>query len=769
MKVLEDLNMAIRYEAFFNLVLGFYLLLMFAFLVIHVFPNLFPAGGFVKNWSYIWFEFSFDIFVMTAYGIITRGLGCTANGHLVANQAYLCGGTFFRRYLAFTSFVMALILLCVLSFSSFFVNQKRRNPRYLPRSKFIVSLCKFMVSLINALPLPGTLRWSMVFVCLCFLLLQQVNLQPVVGNARWINNTRTGVYAVALSASCFAGVHMFSEREYYQAVVLAFVIGSPLVFGVAVYFNDRLAQPLGRKDLIDAVVERRLRGRDGKYTEAMVVAFHSCPDVIQVVNEAMVAAEIEQGELLSAEDDNGVSSFAVTGQRERMDSQSTHFSFQGISLVRSISSKMIVKLGRSSRNLLASDSQGTSVLAQGNEKPDFPAAASTGETGEPRTGFASPLKAKVAPMLEGQPENTMTGKNTLEPLAPTLKITVAGASSATTPPKSSHEPIGAGKSVAETLTEMHGGGGANGSNGSNDDSSSTIKPTVSFGSMPKLDRRDTNRGDAFHMNVSMAKSQAVTPDVAAALEMLAVLAEERHGRETMRDKAPYSIKFLLKLVHVFPQHIVPILYSFSERDEGCRELIKRSGGFQKILRCIRESAEFWSPLSANRLNVKVAQLAKSNTEKNLLGGAATNSPSSLPISSHFPRRGDLRRTVGRGPTLPNPHNNNRPPIRDANTTNGPQRSPHQMIQKKKTAKNRRSFGSGNDDQSESIKDIFTSSRTTKVMGKDNARLLRSLHALANDMTEPENYLVHWIDYLPFVGPHEIAEKKQKVGSRVHFV
>ena len=55
------------------------------------------------------------------------------------------------------------------------------------------------------------------------------------------------------------------------------------------------------------------------------------------------------------------------------------------------------------------------------------------------------------------------------------------------------------------------------------------------------------------------------------------------------------------------------------------------------------------------------------------------------------------------------------------------------------------------------------------MGKDNARLLRSLHALANDMTEPENYLVHWIDYLPFVGPHEIAEKKQKVGSRVHFV
>ena len=51
----------------------------------------------------------------------------------------------------------------------------RRNPRYLPRSKFIVSLCKFMVSLINALPLPGTLRWSMVFVCLCFLLLQQVS------------------------------------------------------------------------------------------------------------------------------------------------------------------------------------------------------------------------------------------------------------------------------------------------------------------------------------------------------------------------------------------------------------------------------------------------------------------------------------------------------------------------------------------------------------------------------------------------------------------
>ena len=137
---------------------------------------------------------------------------------------------------------------------------------------------------------------------------------------------------------------MFSEREYYQAVVLAFLIGSPLVFGLAVYFNDRLAQPLGRKDLIDAVVERRLRGRDGKYTEAMVVAFHSCPDVIQVVNEAIVAAEIEQEELLSAEDDNGVSSFAITGQRERMDSQSTRFSFQSMSLVRSISNKVYYTL-----------------------------------------------------------------------------------------------------------------------------------------------------------------------------------------------------------------------------------------------------------------------------------------------------------------------------------------------------------------------------------------------------------------------------------------
>ena len=44
MKVLEDLNLAIRYEALFNVVLGFYLLLMFAFLVIHVFHGLFPAG-----------------------------------------------------------------------------------------------------------------------------------------------------------------------------------------------------------------------------------------------------------------------------------------------------------------------------------------------------------------------------------------------------------------------------------------------------------------------------------------------------------------------------------------------------------------------------------------------------------------------------------------------------------------------------------------------------------------------------------------------------
>ena len=57
---------------------------------------------------------------------------------------------------------------------------RRRNPRYLPRSKFIVSLSKFMVSIINALPAnpsyPTQLRWSLVFVCLCFLLIQQASL-----------------------------------------------------------------------------------------------------------------------------------------------------------------------------------------------------------------------------------------------------------------------------------------------------------------------------------------------------------------------------------------------------------------------------------------------------------------------------------------------------------------------------------------------------------------------------------------------------------------
>ena len=97
---------------------------MAMFLAIHVFPNVFPPGGSVKNWSYIWFEFSFDIFVMTAYGIITRGLRCDIDDEkpvdewkLVANGNYRCNGTFFRRYLAFTAIAMALILLSVLSFS----------------------------------------------------------------------------------------------------------------------------------------------------------------------------------------------------------------------------------------------------------------------------------------------------------------------------------------------------------------------------------------------------------------------------------------------------------------------------------------------------------------------------------------------------------------------------------------------------------------------------------------------------------------------------
>ena len=48
------------------------------------------------------------------------------------------------------------------------------------------------------------------------------------------------------------------------------------------------------------------------------------------------------------------------------------------------------------------------------------------------------------------------------------------------------------------------------------------------------------------------------------------------------------------------------------------------------------------------------------------------------------------------------------------------------------------------------------------MGKENARLLRNLHSLALDMTEPGNFIVHWIDYLPFDGAHEVEDHDMKV-------
>lgn len=66
-----------------------------------------------------------------------------------------------------------------------------------------------------------------------------MKLQPVVGSARWINNARASVYAVAVSASCFAGVHMFSDRAHYNQIVLAFVAFSPVVVGIAVYVGYR--------------------------------------------------------------------------------------------------------------------------------------------------------------------------------------------------------------------------------------------------------------------------------------------------------------------------------------------------------------------------------------------------------------------------------------------------------------------------------------------------------------------------------------------------
>ena len=87
-----------------------------------------------------------------------------------------------------------------------------------------------------------------------------------------------------------------------------------------------------------------------------------------------------------------------------------------------------------------------------------------------------------------------------------------------------------------------------------------------------------------------------------------------------------------------------------------------------------------------------------------------------------------------------------------------------MIQKKRAKKVRHPFDDDGDDDLQKVKDIFSSSRTTMVMGKDNASLLRKLHCLALDMTGPGNYLVHWIDYLPFDGPHEATEQNMKVGG-----
>ena len=49
-----------------------------------------------------------------------------------------------------------------------------------------------------------------------------------------------------------------------------------------------------------------------------------------------------------------------------------------------------------------------------------------------------------------------------------------------------------------------------------------------------------------------------------------------------------------------------------------------------------------------------------------------------------------------------------------------------------------------------------------MMGKDNATLLGKLHSLASDMIEPGNYLVHWVDYLPFDGTHEVEDQDMKV-------
>jgi len=723
-EVLRTLNYSLRYQLVFNFVLCFYMILVGAFLAIHAFPNVFPPGGFIKNWSYVWFEFSFDIFVMTAYGVITRGLGCDKKqGKLVANPIYRCDGTFFRRYLAATSLVMALILLSVLSFSSFFFNEKRRNPRYLPRSKFLVSLFKFFVAIINALPMPDRepsfIKWSIVFICLALVLIQQIKLQPVVGNGRWINNSRTGIYAVALSGSILAFLHMVTKGTVvvhvsgrdHDVFFLLYVLGAPFVFGLAVYFNDRLAEPLSRKDLIDAVSERRLRDGHGNFTEAMVVAFHSCPDVQRVVNDCMGLAMAEsQDEMEEAASSR--STFSITGQRERMDSASAH-------------DPESMFIGGSSAKSHVGESKGECGVADGQQSRLF-----------------NPTKMKVAPMVEGLGDTAAPGSRRnsarapLEPLPPALKIISVSqhhepsgevGSGDSGCGEHAHTAIPVGKSTSEALAETH----ESASTADGDSARSAASGA------PPLVHQITSRGTAFHMNVQMAKAQAVGPDVSAAFEMLATLAEIRHGRETMREKAPHTVEFLLKLVHRYPQYIVPILYNFCESGEACRELCQKNGGFLRLLRCIRESSEFWSPLSAARLNQKVATLAKSNTEKHLLGGAATNNASSLPQSHHFPRKVELRKSIM-------PSKKQQKALAASLNRFDPE-----QVKKEAVA-------------GELDKEVMAESRTSLLMGKENAELIRRLHSLAVDMTAPANYLVHWIDYLPFDGPHEVEDQDMKL-------
>ena len=91
------------------------------------------------------------------------------------------------------------------------------------------------------------------------------------------------------------------------------------------------------------MIERRLRDDKGNFTEAMVVAFHSCPDVKRVVKDCMEIATTESQS--SMEDNSARSSFGVTGQRERLDSNSTHDSkgYWGAGIARVISDKVLSK------------------------------------------------------------------------------------------------------------------------------------------------------------------------------------------------------------------------------------------------------------------------------------------------------------------------------------------------------------------------------------------------------------------------------------------